>query len=69
MKKKEPSFSEEKEAKRLSRFSPGMVPSPENGEKFFGSFFQERTAFIAHRASHEAPRQGSSPDRGFIATK
>jgi hypothetical protein len=39
------SFSEEKEAKRLSDLAP--VPDRETGrqvEKFFGSFFQKRTA-------------------------
>jgi hypothetical protein len=44
--KEESSFSEEKEAKRLLSVL-GVRPLPLlNGEKFFGSFFQERTAFF-----------------------
>jgi hypothetical protein len=52
--KEESSFSEEKEAKRLlSVLGVGARPLL-NGEKFFGSFFQERTSsfyrpIILHR--------------------
>jgi predicted MFS family arabinose efflux permease len=40
------SFSEEKEAKRLSSVSasPSAEPRGASGQKFFGSFFQKRTA-------------------------
>jgi hypothetical protein len=50
-KRKNTSFSEEKEAKRLlSRFlGAAMPPALPNGEKFFGSFFQKRT-ILPHRA-------------------
>ncbi|HTZ69513.1 MAG TPA: hypothetical protein VMB71_02585 [Acetobacteraceae bacterium] len=50
--KKESSFSEEKEAKRLlsmtSDSESGWVDSDgaRNGQKFFGSFFQKRTACL-----------------------
>jgi hypothetical protein len=38
--KKESSFSEEKEAKRLSSIQAVRLPPPGfNGQKFFGSFF------------------------------
>jgi hypothetical protein len=42
--KQAPSFSEEKEAKRLSPFAP--VALDINREKFFGSFFQKRTRLL-----------------------
>jgi hypothetical protein len=45
--RKDSSFSEEKEAKRL--FSLARVPGGQNAcqsEKFFGSFFQKRTACL-----------------------
>jgi hypothetical protein len=43
-----PSFSEEKEAKRLFPHSPEGAPPRHdaNRQKFFGSFFQKRTAFF-----------------------
>jgi hypothetical protein len=44
----ESSFSAEKEAKRL--FPLARVPGPRHArkwEKFFGSFFQKRTAFLS----------------------
>jgi len=50
LKRKSLLFLKKKKQKDFSRFSPEMVPGPENRKKFFGSFFQERTAFVAHRA-------------------
>jgi hypothetical protein len=46
--KEDSSFSEEKEAKRLSiHLRRGwVVQRGSNGEKFFGSFFQKRTACL-----------------------
>jgi len=41
-------FLKKKKQKDFPRFS-FLNPEPGNGEKFFGSFFQERTAFVAHR--------------------
>ena len=50
--KKESSFSEEKEAKRLSKFDAERSdPSASKSRKFFGSFFQKRTRLL-DRFSH-----------------
>jgi hypothetical protein len=59
--KEESSFSEEKEAKRrLSVLDVRPLPLL-NGEKFFGSFFQERTSSFYRPVI--LPRQGGG--RGF----
>jgi len=41
-------FLKKKKQKDFSVLNPEMVPDSEKGKKFFGSFFQERTAFVAH---------------------
>jgi hypothetical protein len=47
IRKKESSFSEKKEAKRLFALRPGRSQPPGlKSEKFFGSFFQKRTFFL-----------------------
>jgi hypothetical protein len=52
------SFSAEKEAKRLLSVSAGWLLSPRlNGQKFFGSFSQERTTLLcpSTRGSQKSP--------------
>jgi hypothetical protein len=44
------SFSEEKEAKKR-RCAHSSRPPTINGQKFFGSFFQKRTAFFFAQVS------------------
>jgi len=46
------SFCEQKEAKKLYDFSPRCLNNYGlNDQKFFGSFFQKRTAFFLQRHS------------------
>jgi hypothetical protein len=62
-----PSFSEEKETKRPDSFDAERTSLPASiKQKFFGSFFQKRTASLSSRPKLAEHASRFRPTRGWL---